>query len=181
MAIVYPTQEGLHGTGSRFLPLQQMQGSDYLPRIVRICGTYPGLSVDELTAAEGVPPVENGNWVYDFMGEEASAMGVVAIPGCRAVNEAKDPVALIASAKSLGVQLLEEAECVVVVDRQDVEFDSRKFYAFSAPDSGLISICWRPQPPAGWPIVGRVVYVMVPFLQYMAASKTGFVEIDDDM
>ena len=172
--------EGLHGTGSRFMPLQQMKQQDYLPRILRIAGMYPGISAAEIAAVKAVPPQTMGNWVYDFTDEASNALGVVAVPGCEPVKEAADPVAVICTSTSLGILLEEEAECIAVIDRSDVSFNSEKFFAFAAPDTGLATICWQKQQPADWPILGRVVYVMIPFLSYMAKKKSGFAEDSDE-
>lgn len=70
-------------------------------------------------------------------------------------------------------------QTLVLIDRADVSFNPRKFYAFATPDGG-VSIQWVDDVPQGWGILGRVLYVTLPFLPQYGKKKSGFLEEDED-
>ena len=107
-------------------------------------------------------------------------MGTVALGPNNAVQLAEDPVVLVTMSTSLGLSLANtvETEVLALVDRGDVEFDSSKFYAFGTPDGGVV-VRWFDQVPEGHVVLGRMVYVTIPFLSSMAKGKSGFMEDDD--
>lgn len=75
------TPEGLHGTGSRFLPLLQLGDDEVTPRIVQVAGVLPGLSPADVLAPESSPP---------------APLGAFRFPAC--LDAACDPPACLAGA-----------------------------------------------------------------------------------
>ena len=97
-----------------------------------------------------------------------------------ALQLAGDPVVLVSQSSGLGLSLSNnvEAEVLILLDRADQEFESQKFFAFSAPD-GSVVLRWFDDMPAGHSVLGRLVYVTIPFLSSMGGKKSGFLEDDD--
>ena len=71
------------------------------------------------------------------------------------------------------------SQALVLIDRADRAFQSNKFYAFSGPDN-LVTIRWFDNVPSDHTILGRVLYVTLPFTKKMGKKKTGFLEADED-
>jgi hypothetical protein len=46
MVVAQTDQTGLHGTGSRFLPIVQIQPKEHYPRTICVAGAYPGLTAE---------------------------------------------------------------------------------------------------------------------------------------
>ncbi|KAG5178195.1 hypothetical protein JKP88DRAFT_225645 [Tribonema minus] len=174
-------QTGLHGTGSRFLPIVQIGAREHYPRTVCIAGAYPGLTAEDIAAPTSGEPAEQGTWQYDFTDPEGPQMGTVALPGGDTVTDLIDPVIIVAASDSLGISLPQDAttEVLAVVDRAEVDFQEGKFFVWQAPDKSVI-IRWFKQEPQGYQCLGRVVFVHVPFLDVMKKPSSGFEEEMDD-
>jgi len=84
------------------------------------------------------------------------------------------------SAQSLGLSLANDVdtEVLALIDRADQEFTSDKFFAFQTPD-GSVALRWFDELPPGHSVLGKLLYVTVPFLSSMQRSKSGFMEDDD--
>mmetsp|Transcript_23793 Transcript_23793/g.31109 ORF Transcript_23793/g.31109 Transcript_23793/m.31109 type:complete len:228 (+) Transcript_23793:101-784(+) len=173
------SKEGLHGTGSRFLSVIQLKSDEVQPRIVQIAGVYPGLTIEEFNAPVSSPPAERGMWQYDFTDPDGPQMGTVALPGSDIVDFLEDPVIVIATNKDLGIELRdEETEVLVTIDRALKTHQPLKFYAWKTPDK-QITIRWFDEIPPGYEILGQVMIVTIPHLEYMGANKSGFLEADE--
>jgi hypothetical protein len=72
--------EGLHGTGSRFLPIQQLQNDDYFPRTIAIAGEYPGVTAAEILGLKSAAAPEVGQWQYDFTDPQGPQVRYGGIP-----------------------------------------------------------------------------------------------------
>jgi len=153
---------------------------DISPRIVQIAGVYPGITAPELNAPQSAPASPLGMWQFDFSDPDGPQMGTVALGPNNAIQLAEDPVVLVSQSAELNLSLSNnvEAEVLIAVDRADKEFDSQKFYAFAAPD-GKVEVRWYDEVPAGYTILGKVVYITIPFLDSMQRKASGFMEDDD--
>ncbi|CAN0045854.1 unnamed protein product, partial [Heterosigma akashiwo] len=173
-------EEGLHGTGSRFLSVIQLKSDEVAPRIIQIAGTYPGLTPEDLNAPQSSPPAERGMWQYDFTDPEGPQMGTVALPPSDLVDFMVDPVCVVADNLSLGIQLNDEqTEVLVTIDRALREHQPNKFFAWQTPDNQVV-IRWFEEVPAGHECLGQVMLTTIPHLEYMGSSKSGFMEADED-
>jgi len=172
---------GLHGTGSRFLPVHQLKSDEITPRIIQIAGVYPGLSVEEFIAPLSSPGPELGCWQYDFTDPEGPQMGTVALPGSAITQLLVDPVILISSNLALGIDFgAEETEVLVCVDRDITVHQPNKFFVWKNA-AGEIEIRWMENVPIGYEVLGQVMLVTIPHLATMAPAKTGFLEADDEL
>eukprot|EP00616_Rhizochromulina_sp_CCMP1243_P010155 CAMPEP_0118962446 /NCGR_PEP_ID=MMETSP1173-20130426/788_1 /TAXON_ID=1034831 /ORGANISM="Rhizochromulina marina cf, Strain CCMP1243" /LENGTH=221 /DNA_ID=CAMNT_0006910713 /DNA_START=107 /DNA_END=772 /DNA_ORIENTATION=+ len=172
---------GLHGTGSRFIPLVQLGADEVAPRTVPVAGMYPGITVSELMAPESSPAPNLGTWHFDFTDPEGPQLGTVALPAANSVHLAEDPVVLVSKSEVLGLNLSNDvlAEVLVVVDRARTKFQRDRFFAFAAPD-GSVEIGWRDELPEGMVVAGRVELVYSPHLPGMESRASGFLEEEDD-
>jgi hypothetical protein len=111
----------MHGTGSRFLSIQQLKGDELMPRIIPIAGVYPGITADELMAPTSTPSPSYGRWAYEFSDPDGPQVGTVAFPASTLVHACVDPVVVIATNDALGIDLAGEhdIEAIVLVDRGD--------------------------------------------------------------
>jgi len=145
---------------------------------------YPGITKEELLAVSSEPAAENGQWTYDFSDPNGPQMGTVAFPGSDLVSRCEDPAAIIAEHFSLGVPLPEilkdPVDLLVLVDRAEKGFAERKFLVIDVPGQGITIKAYnlKSELPEGGEIVGRVVYVQVPWLPCMQRKKSGFQEDD---
>mmetsp|Transcript_34819 Transcript_34819/g.111601 ORF Transcript_34819/g.111601 Transcript_34819/m.111601 type:complete len:227 (+) Transcript_34819:16-696(+) len=156
--------EGLHGSNFCFLPLDQLDSDSLWPRLLRVAGAYPGLTSAELLATPGpVEAAKNGEWTYEFPDAHGSDLGVVAVPGGDLIQYASNPVAVVATAESLGLQLQNDAEALVVVDRGQTDFSEKSFFASADPDGALVIRRFDDSLPPGWTIHGKVLFVNLPF------------------
>lgn len=173
---------GLHGENSCFLPLEQVDEEHYAPRIVQIAGVYPGITKEELSAVTSSPAPEMGQWSYDFSDPDGPQMGTVALPGCNIVASCEDPAVIIGEHFALGVPLpdalKEPVDLLLLVDRAKTGFAERKFHVVDIPGEGVIirGFETRGEIPEGSEILGRVVFVQVPWLPCMKKKKSGFME-----
>ncbi|KAJ1450295.1 hypothetical protein M885DRAFT_532756 [Pelagophyceae sp. CCMP2097] len=186
VAVMPEVVEGLHGSASCFLPLDQMQNTDRWPRLVRVAGAYPGLTAAELAAVPSpVPPAANGMWTFDFPDEQSATFGVVAMKGTDLLDALADPVVVVASSSSLGLSLPEDTEVLVCIDRGDTLYDDRQFFAY-ADSAGDVTIRRMEdgdgdEPPVGWTIQGRVGFVKLPFDIRRVANRGTWLEEDEDI
>lgn len=176
---------GQHGTESHFLPIDQLDGDQTAPRILPIAGVFPGITAAEVRAPKTSPPPELGGWQYEFADPDGPQMGTAALAPSDVVNLCENPVLLISDHASLALPWrgsADDSEVLVLVDRDDVEHDERKFYLFETSPGGELVIQWTPTLPAGWAIVGRVVQVTLPFVASAGMQKQGgWLELDDDI
>jgi len=175
---------GLHGQNSCFLPLEQNDEEYYSPRIVQIAGMYPGITKEELKAVTFSPPSEMGQWSYDFSDPDGPQMGTVALPGSNIVASCEDPAVIIGEHFALGVplpdSLKEPVDLLLLVDRAKKGFSERKFHVVDVPGEGVVirGFETRAEIPEGSEILGRVDFVLVPWLPCMQKTKSGFMEDD---
>lgn len=170
-------KSGGHNQNFKFLPLLRGSKSAHFPRIMQIAGIYPDMTPEDLLAPESTAAPQPGHWSYDFAEESGHSKGSVAIPGSRAITACIDPVVMIATNTALGVQLKEEVEMLVVVDRGDTIFSPEYFFVFKNPDNQLV-LQWADKVEPGFEVLGRVALCTVPYMKSMAAPDTGFAEAD---
>mmetsp|Transcript_4998 Transcript_4998/g.7326 ORF Transcript_4998/g.7326 Transcript_4998/m.7326 type:complete len:181 (-) Transcript_4998:35-577(-) len=173
----------LHGQGSCFLPLRQLDQEYHAPRIVQIAGAYPGITVDEFNSVTSEPPAEMGQWSYDFSDPDGPQMGTVAIEGSEIVSKCEDPVVIIAEHNTIGVELppgLEGAvDLVVLVDRAKNRFKERKFLVVDDGSGNLAIGAYHAKSEVPGEILGQIEYVQIPWLPCMKSTKSGFMEEDE--
>jgi len=179
----------LHGENACFLPLIQLDMDYFAPRIIRIAGSYPGLTRNDYESVASTPPPDQGQWMYEFFDSDSDDgghhVGMVAIEGSAVVYNCDDPIVVIAEHTSMGVQLppaiTEPVDLVVLVDRSKRTFAERKFFVLDMGD-GSISIgayASKSELPSNSEIIGRIEYVQIPWLPAMKPTKTGFMEEDE--
>lgn len=171
---------GLHGAESRFLSLSQLGRKEIWPRIVPVAGAYPGLTGKDLLAPEAQPSCGPGQFSFDFTDTEGPQLGTVALPGSELVMSCADPVVVVANNRVLGIELDEEVEVLVLIDRASTLYNSRYFYAFEAPDGAVVIRYFSEIPEEeGWSILGKVMYVTLPHVE-STAKASGFLEEEED-
>lgn len=178
-------EEGMHGTGFRFMPLETI-GAESAPAVVCIAGAYPGLTADQLARPQPVPFPAPGSWNYHMLTGDAAPGGFVALPGSHMLDTHPDTVAVVCASKALGLEFPDgnEHEVIALIDRADTAtfdasaFDPQRFYAFADPE-GNISIRWFAEIPAGHTIKGRLLFTQMPFVK-RANAGGGFAEMSDE-
>jgi len=184
VAVEAPAAElGLHGSESCFMPLDQMDSSIQWPRILRIAGVYPGIVASDVANPPATPPpAGEGEWTYDFPDAHGSEFGVVAVPGSDLLLGAVDPIAIITSTETLGL-LVPPQECLVVIDRAEVDYDERQFFAYADANSRVhirrLSGGSGYAAPDGWTVLGRVIVVKLKYDPSTMAKKGTWMEEDD--
>ena len=102
------------------------------------------------------------------------------------IRDSPDTVAVVCSGSSLGLEFPDgsEHEVLALVDRGDAAtvdpscFDNQAFYAMS-DESNVVHIRWIDQVPAGWRILGRLLYTQMP-LVVKPGGNSGFGECSDE-
>jgi hypothetical protein len=120
-------------------------------------------------------------WQFDFSDADSPQLGTVALGPNNACHLAGDPVVVVCeSSSSLGLSLANnvETEVLAVIDRADQKFTNDNFFAFQTPD-GSVALRWFESLPAGHTVLGKLVYITVPYLSSMQMPKSGFAEDDD--
>jgi len=168
-----------HGEKFKFMSVIQGRSDQHFPRIVPVAGEYPGITEEELFAPYSNEPTPTGTWAYDFSDPDDPQMGSFACPPGQIITEAEDPVAVIALNTALGlkVDLPEELECVVIVDRGDLKFKPDAFYMFKTT-RGTLEIGASDSIPEGYDIMGRVILTTIPWAPGMDRASSGFLEDD---
>ena len=70
----------MHGTGSRFLSIQQLKGDELMPRIIPIAGVYPGITVQEfMEEEEEEEGEEEGRRKHNFEGGRRVCLSVFVV------------------------------------------------------------------------------------------------------
>lgn len=146
---------------------------------MRIAGVFPDLTPEDLLAPPSVPSGGLGCWSYDFPDPDGPQLGIVAIPGSPQITNAVDPTVMITTNTELGVQLIEEAEMLVVVDRGDLKVTRDNFYVFRTPNNDL-KIEWTDKLEQGYQVLGKVILCTIPYNAANESKKTGFLEEDDE-
>lgn len=88
-------------------------------------------------------------------------------------------MAVVCTSPSLGLEFSDglEHEVLALVDRSDIatmdpsQHDSQTFYAF-ADEADVVHIRWYETVPAGWRIVGRLLYAQMPMIKRPGQSRT---------
>lgn len=156
-------EDGLHGSGFCFMPLLQLTNDDQWPRVLRVAGEYPGLTAKELAAPPStVEAAAPGSWTFEFPDAYSSEFGMIAIPGYDLIRHSVDPVVVVAKSEALGLPLVKEQEVLVVVDRDDVEFDERAFFAYADADGRIVMRRFESQ-TSDFSIVGKIILIQLPF------------------
>lgn len=144
-----------------------------------VCSGYLSLHIQSYMYQLWLP--KTGMWQFDFSDADSPQLGTVALGPNNACHLAVDPVVVVCeSAQSLGLSLANDVdtEVLALIDRADQEFTSDKFFAFQTPD-GSVALRWFDELPPGHSVLGKLLYVTVPFLSSMQRSKSGFMEDDD--
>jgi hypothetical protein len=123
---------------------------------------------------------ELGMWQFDFSDPSGPQLGTVALTPNNAVQLCIDPVVVVSKSSVLGMSLKNnvEAEVLVLIDRADRDFDADKFFAFADSEGGVV-IRWFDGLPQGFSVLGKVVFVTIPYLASMNSKRSGFMEDDD--
>lgn len=136
-------------------------------------------------AVSSEPPAEEGQWSYDFSTPNGPQMGTVAVPGGPVVSYADDPIVIIADHLELGIPLPDElkdpVDILVVVDRNLNSFAERKFLVIDVPGEGIKigGFPTKKDLPVDATILGRVIFVQIPWLPCMKKTKSGFMEEEE--
>ena len=178
-------QEGMHGTGYRFMPSFTVDKKESSV-IVCIAGAYPGVTADQLAQPAVLPFAEPGKWNYHLLKAESAPGGFVALAGSELLWDHPDTVAIVCQSDSLGLSFDDGNvhEVLALVDRSDdavfhpTAFNEKAFYAL-ADEQGVLHIRWADALPAGWRVCGRVIYTQMPHV-VKKGRATGFAEYEDD-
>lgn len=176
-----------HGLESCFMPIQQFETDYKSPRIVKIAGSYPGITRSEILAVSSNPSPPQGQSTFDFSQPGDPNVGTVAIEGSSTVYGCVDPVVIISDHLTLGIPLPEveklPIDIVCLVDRGQQFFAERKFLIYTDGDGdGQVQLAAFPSVdefPQTATILGHVVLMNVPWLPSMKSTKTGFAEADE--
>lgn len=183
---------GLNGYKNRFI--YQDYGSRQMDTAVllAVAGAYPGLTAQQLLAPIAPPHPEPGKWNFHILTTEAAPGGYVALHDQEAQLSKEHPnvVVVVCTMSSLGFEPPEgiDHEILAVVDRDDIAvqvpqaFSPEFFYTFADTD-GVVQIRTVDEIPAGWSIVGRVLFVRDFMRKHTDPSKKpcdGFAECRDD-
>ena len=177
-------KEGDHGTGHRFMPMASMEW-ERSTVLLPIAGAYPGLSAADVATPMALPQAEPGKWMYHRLLSDSLPGGFVGLPSSELLDEAPNTVAIVCQSSSIGVELLDgnEHEVLALIDRGDEAvsdaslLNPKRFYALS-DDSGYVHIRWVETLPAGWSVLGRLLYTQLPNVKRGNAGG-GFAELDD--
>ena len=175
--------EGAHGSGFRFMPMVSML-PEPSPALLAIAGAYPGITADQLLTPSALPQPDQGRWNYHRLTGDAVPTGFVVLPGEQKLHASPNTVVVVCDAGSLGIDMQEDHEVLALIDRSDdavtdpLDVDPQAFYAF-ADEAGAVQIRWVEALPAGWRVLGRVLYTMLPNFKRIG-KKDGFAELDDD-
>ena len=178
--------EGTHGTGYRFMATSTMPKAESGPALLCIAGAYPGMTADQLLAPSPLPFAPNGRWNYHVLTGDTCATGFVALPGNSLLDAHPDTVAVVCSSGSLGIEFPDnnEHEVLALIDRSDIAttdqdaFDDKTFYAL-ADENGAVHIRWVSAIPAGWRVLGRMLYAQMPLVK-RPGEGGGFAEMSDE-
>ena len=172
----------LHGEGSCFMPLKQLDEGTLSPRIVQIAGAFPGLSTEDFMAVQSEEGPSPGQWMYDFSDPDGPQMGTVAIEGSNDVIKCEDPVAIMAEHTSLNISLPDQisnaVDVLVLVDRAVKTFAERKFLVTDVGGETKIG-AYETKSDVEGEILGQVILVQIPWLSAMGKKKTGFMEEEE--
>ena len=177
--------EGSHSTGYRFMPLSTVS-KESSPVLICIAGLYPGLSGDDLMRPTPLPFAPPGQWNYHVLSGETCTTGFVALSGSDLLDRHPDTVAVVCSSSSLGLEFPDgnEHEVLALIDRSDIAvvdaayFDPKTFYAL-ADENNQLHIRWIEAVPAGWRVLGRLLFAQMPFVKRPGAGS-GFAEQGDE-
>jgi len=172
--------DGTHGTGFRFMPMDSMLDGPS-PVLMCLAGAYPGLTAEQLQAPQPLPFASQGKWTYHRLTGDTVPTGFVVLPGNKLLEAHPNVVGVVCTSESLGLELADgqSHEVIAVIDRSpQTQFDDKSFYAF-ADEQGMLCIRWIPAVPAGWAVLGRVLYTQLPFVP-KPGGKSGFAECSDD-
>ena len=173
----------LHGEGSCFMPIKQLDQDYYAPRIVQIAGAFPGVTREEFMAVQSDEAAVPGQWTYDFSDPDGPQFGTVAIEGSNTVASCDDPVVIIAEHTCLNIGLpaaiTEPVDIVVLVDRSKKTFAERRFLVTDDGSGELQIGAYETKADVEGEILGHVVLVQVPWLSAMGSKKTGFMEEEE--
>jgi len=112
---------------------------------------------------------------------DAVPTGFVVLPGSDLLQVSIDTVAVVCRSDSLGIEFADKGmhEVIALIDRSQVsEFSDTEFYAFADADD-RVHIRWLPELPAGWRVLGKLLYTQLPLIGKQRA-KGGFAELDED-
>mmetsp|Transcript_28099 Transcript_28099/g.70719 ORF Transcript_28099/g.70719 Transcript_28099/m.70719 type:complete len:230 (+) Transcript_28099:67-756(+) len=179
---------GVHGQGSRFMPLVGLKSKDYAPRLLPVAGMLPHVTYEQLMSPSNPVPPSAGRWKYYKLDGNAAPNGFVVVETPEILENAISPVVVVAMSADLGIPLTDgkNDEVLVIIERDDPvvtdqeEFVPGKFYAFVDP-AGQIDIAWHKAYPAdGSRICGRVLYTQLPWVAPIKKEATGWSEMSDE-
>lgn len=177
--------EGSHSTGYHFMPLATC-AKDSSPVVLCIAGAYPGMTAEQLLAPNPLPFAPPGRWNYHVLTGDAAPGGFVALPGSQLLDDHPNAVAVVCTGVSLGLSFSDgnDHEVIAIIDRSDIAtvdragFSSKDFYALADAD-GAVHIRWIQDLPAGWRVLGRLLYTQMPYVG-RPGGTSGFAEGNDD-
>jgi len=177
--------DGVHGTGFRFMPMSAMS-PESAPVLLCIAGAYPGVTVDQFLSPQPLPFAPKGQWNYHRLTGDAAPTGFVVLPGSDLLDAHPNTIAVVCTSESLGLELPDGQvhEVIALIDRGDAavtdlsQYQNSEFYAFADPE-GQVHIRWFQDLPAGWRLLGRLLYTQLPYKK-KPGSGGGFAELSDD-
>lgn len=136
------------------LPIYRLEATEELPRLLPVAGKLPLTTAD----LQAVPLVEE---IEPFRMVKFSGTGAwVPVPGWQVILAAEDPVVILCDSEALPLPPpAGSEEVLVVVDRAEREWDSRRYCVVD--QAGQLQIQWFEHPPQA-PILGQVILVMRP-------------------
>lgn len=150
--------------------------------LVAIAGSFPGLTAAQLLAPQPLPLPAAGQWNYHRLVADALPTGFVAIPGTTLSEAHPNIVAVVCTGTSMGIEFADgsDHEVLALIDRDHdpSEFSPNDFYAFADADDN-VQIRWIKELPAGWRILGRLLYTQLPYVK-KPGEGGGFAELSDD-
>lgn len=179
---------GVHGQGSRFMPIVSLYKEDYAPRLMPVAGMLPHVTLEQLMVPVNPAAPSAGRWKYYKLDKDQAPFGFVCIDCPEVLALAADPVVVVAMASALGIPLTDgkDDEVLVLIDRADPArtdpeaYVPGMFYAF-ADANGQIDIAWQKEyPSGGQTLAGRVLYAYLPYVEPLVKPATGFAELSDE-
>lgn len=136
------------------LPLYRLEADDELPRAVPIAGTFP-IDSNLLTAVPQIAPtgifqIVTTTWQH----------GWLTLPGWGVLARAADPIAVIANADALPVEIPgKPLDSVLIIDRQITQWSEFNYYAVDR--DGRLAIEWFATEPTV-PLLGQLLLILRP-------------------
>lgn len=150
---------GKHGEASHFCPMSTQEWTEFMPRVVPVAGKIPGVTAEDVRRVGRLDagPRETGLIGWTRVPEGVGEVVAIECP-TDALGEADDLVAVRVETTHVAPKLGKlERDAVVVIDRDDRQFDDLKFYAWDV--DGKVHIGWMARRPdeGDARIIGKVL------------------------